>query len=204
MSNRSYIPLYYLTIEGRYAADREGLNSTNPLDGSKVSLSQLKDLRRDRNLSISEIHEAGKVLLELIAQYGWGKDCERMFFSFFMEIDCHAYRNETGPHAVGPKALTLYADRVRKRWHDDLVSNSGKATYSIARIDITELSNCHLQAQNEAFDLRVFVSANFVHPFEITLSFAYLLTPFHLWGPFFSTTNLRFRYSSFRVVSNVV
>ncbi len=42
MSNRSYIPLFYLTVEGRHAADREGLNSTNPLDGFKASHSQLK------------------------------------------------------------------------------------------------------------------------------------------------------------------
>ncbi len=158
MSNRSYIPLFYLTVEGRHAADREGLNSTNPLDGSKVSQSQLRNLRRDRELSISEIHEAGKVLVELMGQYNWGKDCERMFFSFFMQIDCHSYRNESGPNAVGPRALALYADRVRKRWHDDLNSNAGKPTYSIANIDPIELSNCHLQAQNEVFDLRVLVS----------------------------------------------
>ncbi len=158
MSNRSYIPLFYLTVEGRHAADREGLNSTNPLDGFKASHSQLKSLRRDRDLSISEIHEAGKVLVELMGQYNWGKDCERMFFSFFVEIDCHPYRNESGPNSVGPKSLALYADRVRKRWHDDLISNAGKPTYSIGKIDPTELSHCHLLAQNEVFDLRILVS----------------------------------------------
>ncbi len=83
MSNRSYIPLFYLTVEGRHAADREGLNSTNPLDGFKASHSQLKSLRRDRDLSISEIHEAGKVLVELMGQYKLGQRLRTHVLQFF-------------------------------------------------------------------------------------------------------------------------
>lgn len=182
MTNRAYIPLYYLTAEGRNAADLEGLNSTNPFDGSKVSQNLLKNLRRDRELSISEFHEAAPVMLQLIKQHGWGVFSEKMFFKFFAGIDRHPFRHEGGPHAVGPRALALYAERARKKWHDELIARAatGEELYSIAEIDVAELSHCHMIAQNEAFDLRMQVR------FSLNLSRASVSCTLSL----FSTTSL--------------
>lgn len=157
MANRKYIELFYLTAEGRMAADREGLNGANFFDSEKRSMPRgLKTVTPDRDLSMAQIHEASMAHASLIHEYGWGVHAESMMFDLFYAIDSHPSRHNIGEDSIGPKSLALYLYRNRKRWHDNLAL--GKPVYSIAKIDEQDLAICVRDIQNDIFNSRMAVS----------------------------------------------
>ncbi len=101
---RSIISLLKVAMPADRA--REGLNSANPIDGSKSSSAhQLKSLRRDRDLSLPDILQAARTLMELMTQYNWGSSCVRMFLEFFDGL-------ETQPRIAMRPVLTLLVRRL--------------------------------------------------------------------------------------------
>ncbi|KLO16784.1 hypothetical protein SCHPADRAFT_200299 [Schizopora paradoxa] len=157
--HRLYIPLFYLTPEGRLLCDKLGLNGPYHVDSSSSSSSKrpaglsLKDLRRDRDLTLPETLQAARLLLELMAQYNWGPKCIRMFFAFFDMIESHPYALQSGKDAVGPKTLTLYQDIVRKRWHDELRANP--SGYDITKIKTDIMMSCHTSVMDGVFEAKL-------------------------------------------------
>ncbi|KLO19662.1 hypothetical protein SCHPADRAFT_924298, partial [Schizopora paradoxa] len=149
----AYLPLFYLTAEGRRKADQKRLNTSATYDlatGRPHRPQELKEeeCKRDAELTLDQIREAGVQFCDFVERNRWGgPDHEGepdpvglMFFDFFYNIDQHPFRNLTGDGEFGPQALALYAENTRKRWHMDI--NRGKPIYPIEEVKDDALKGC--------------------------------------------------------------
>jgi hypothetical protein len=122
-----YIPLWYFTIQGCQATDRDKAANDDLWDVTKTNDNRLTlrsatsnrpnpNALTDEQLSWEQFMDSNHLLCRWLIPLGWPEGYAKVLLSFFYQIENH----EDIGIDEGKETLLLYQARARKAWHDEL------------------------------------------------------------------------------------
>ncbi|KAF9485440.1 hypothetical protein BDN70DRAFT_587488 [Pholiota conissans] len=137
-----YVLLCYFTTGALIRLD-ENAELGLPPDTTKIP----PEPKRDADLTMVEFGEATYHLLQLLPYVGWPEDWINMFRDFWANICKHRFWNSVDPAQM--KALLLYQDQQRRRWHALCASATNSAViYNLAVINESVLRETEVELAN--------------------------------------------------------
>ncbi|KIK75619.1 hypothetical protein PAXRUDRAFT_172247 [Paxillus rubicundulus Ve08.2h10] len=122
-----YIELYYFTNKGLAEAEtssRSGDNDAFTLTHDKnshhsfipITAAKVKDsVIPDKDLTWVEFDEAAPRLLQAMRKNNWDEEQVQSHLQMWMALSAHEYCHD--PDEFGKRALIVYQDTARRRWH---------------------------------------------------------------------------------------
>ncbi|KAG6372007.1 hypothetical protein JVT61DRAFT_8702 [Boletus reticuloceps] len=155
-----FVELYYFTNKGLAEAeastrsmDDDALTLTRDEDGQHafvpVTASKFKDtVIPDKDLTWAEFDEAAPRLIQAMRESSWEEERVQSHLSMWLKLSGHPYRHD--PDEYGKRALIVYQDTARRRWHNLLGTPESFDLVPISMEMIKEIRDDLLHKSNKA------------------------------------------------------
>jgi hypothetical protein len=155
-----YVEMYYFTNKGLAEAeassrsvDDEAFSLTRDENGHhsfiSVAAAKAKDtIIPDKDLTWVEVDEAAPRLLQAMRENGWDGERIQSHLQFWMALGSHEYRHDSDE--FGKRALIIYQDTARRRWHNLLGTPQSFDLIPIDKGMIKEICDELLHKANKA------------------------------------------------------
>ncbi|KAG9310930.1 hypothetical protein JVU11DRAFT_8803 [Chiua virens] len=122
-----FVELYYFTNKGlaeaeasSRSADDEAFALTRDESGHhsfiSIAAAKAKDtVIPDKDLTWAEFDEAAPRLLQAMRENGWDEERVQSHLKLWMDLSAHPFRHDSDEY--GKRALIVYQDTARRRWH---------------------------------------------------------------------------------------
>ncbi|KAG6376558.1 hypothetical protein JVT61DRAFT_1534 [Boletus reticuloceps] len=155
-----FVELYYFTNKGLAEAeastrsmDDDALTLMRDEDGQHafvpVTTSKFKDtVIPDKDLTWAEFDEAAPRLIQAMRESSWEEEHVQSHLNMWLKLSGHPYRHD--PDKYGKRALIVYQDTTRRRWHNLLGTPESFDLVLISMEMIKEIRDDLLHKSNKA------------------------------------------------------